>query len=278
MAEQAARREAVVAMHTGSALAEWSQEVLALARRWWINLHREKLNLAFTIAQPAIWLVFFGTAVGRTINKQVIGTNDYIGFMLPGVIAFTIVGSGMAAAMPLLWDKEMGYLDKLMSMPIARSSVIVSRFVFQCGQTSVQVCILLAVAFAMGVRIESGLVGVLVILLAAALLTMAVTAAHLALAYWVPGHGTFFAIAGFVTMPLLFISNAFVPLAAMPAWMNVAARLNPLTYAIQAMRLMIVSGWETQVATALIVLTAFAAAWLAIGTQQFRQKTGERVS
>ena len=77
--------------------------------------------------------MFFGNGVGRSVDKQVIGTDDYIGFMLPGIIAFTVVGNGVSGAMPLLWDKEQGYLDKLMSMPIARSSVIVSRFVFQLG-------------------------------------------------------------------------------------------------------------------------------------------------
>jgi hypothetical protein len=78
---------------------------------------------------------------------------------------------------------------------------------------------LLVLALVLGVRIAAGPLGLLVILVAAALLTMSVTAAFSALAYAVPQHGTFFAIAGFVTLPLLFMSNAFVPLDAMPAWM-----------------------------------------------------------
>jgi ABC-2 type transport system permease protein len=260
-----------------AARGHWAQEVMALARRWWIELLRERLNLVLSIAQPAIWLVFFGAGVERAIDAEVIGTDDYVGFMLAGIVTFTIVGNGVSGAMPLLWDKETGYLDRLMSMPIARSSVIVSRFVFQVAQQSAQILLVVLVALVLGVRIAAGPLGLLVILVAAALLTMSVTAAFSALAYAVPQHGTFFAIAGFVSLPLLFMSNAFVPLDAMPGWMEAVARLNPLTYAIEAMRTLVVDGWDAGVGWSLVVLALVAVACLAAGTRQFRKRTGERV-
>jgi ABC-2 type transport system permease protein len=272
--ERAAGRERRA---SAEARGRWAQEVMALARRWWIELLRERLNLVLSVAQPAIWLVFFGAGVERAIDAQVIGTDDYVGFMLAGIIAFTIVGNGVSGAMPLLWDKETGYLDRLMSMPIARSTVIVSRFVFQVAQQSAQILLVVLVALLLGVRIAAGPLGLLVILVAAALLTMSVTAAFSALAYAVPQHGTFFAIAGFVTLPLLFMSNAFVPLHAMPTWMAVVARLNPLTYAIEAMRTLVVRGWAASIAWSLAVLALAAAVCLAAGVQQFRRQTGERV-
>ncbi|MEX2235933.1 MAG: ABC transporter permease [Dehalococcoidia bacterium] len=258
--------------------AQWLQEVAALSRRWYLLLIRERLNLVFSIVQPAIWLVFFGSAVGRAIDEEVIGTSDYIGFMLAGIISFTIVGNGVSGAMPLLWDKETGYLDRLMSMPIARSSVIVSRFVFQVGLNSAQTLLVIVVALVMGVEIQSGVLGVIVILVAAGLLTMALTSLFIALAYYVPGHGTFFAITGFVTLPLLFMSNAFVPLSEMPGWMEIVARGNPMTYAIDAMRTLIIEGWEADVLISLGVLGVVAIACLLVGNDQFSRQTGERVA
>jgi ABC-2 type transport system permease protein len=262
---------------SAAARGRWVQEVMALARRWWIELLRERLNLVLSIAQPAFWLVFFGAGVERAIDAEVVGTDDYVGFMLAGIITFTIVGNGVSGAMPLLWDKETGYLDRLMSMPIARSTVIVSRFVFQVAQQSAQILLVVLVALVLGVRIAAGPLGLLVILVAAALLTMSVTAAFSALAYAVPQHGTFFAITGFVTLPLLFMSNAFVPLHAMPGWMAVVARLNPLTYAIEAMRTLVLRGWAASILWSLVVLALAAAVCLAAGVQQFRRQTGERV-
>jgi ABC-2 type transport system permease protein len=253
------------------------QEVLALTRRWFIQLGRERLELIFTLIQPAIWLLFFGGAMGRAVNAKVIGTHDYLGFVLPGIIAFTIVGSGVTGAMPLLWDKETGYLDKLMSMPIARSSVIVSRFLYQLGMGSAQVALVLIVAFAMGVRIQAGPLGVLAILIVAALLTLAVVAAFAALAYSVPHHGTFFAITGFVSLPLLFISDAFVPLRAMPPLVALLAHLNPLTYAIDAIRILVLDGWSSGLLASLGALALFSLICLVLGVDQFRRQTGERL-
>ena len=148
MTEQAIHRETTEAggLPGRSALSDWAQEVAALAKRWFIELGQEKLNLVFSVAQPAIWLVFFGVGIGRAVDKNVIGTSDYTGFTLPGIVAFTVIGSGVPAAMPLMWDKESGYLDKLMSMPISRSSIIVSRFVFQAILSAAQVLALAIVA------------------------------------------------------------------------------------------------------------------------------------
>jgi ABC-2 type transport system permease protein len=118
---------------------------------------------------------------------------------------------------------------------------------------------------------------VLVLLLAAGLLTLALTSVFVALAYYVPGHGTFFAITGFVTLPLLFMSNAFVPVDAMPAWMEVVARANPLTYAIESMRIVVIDGWPARLSWNVLVLALAATACLAIGTHAFARQTGERV-
>ncbi|MFI9556559.1 ABC transporter permease [Nonomuraea endophytica] len=256
----------------------WAQEVLALSRRWLLMTLRERLNLLFSVLQPAVWLVFFAGALGGAMDARVVGTTDYLAFAVPGIIAFTVVGNGVNAAMPLLFDKETGYLDKLMSMPIRRSSLIVSRFVFQMGMNSAQVLVILLVALVLGVRPATGLPGVLAILVTAALLTLAMTAAAMALACAVPSHGTFFAVTGFASLPLLFMSNAFVPLTAMPAWMQAVARANPLTYAIEAMRLLMLDGWSAGLPVAMGALVLASALLLVVGAWQFGRQTSERVA
>ncbi|WP_219465973.1 ABC transporter permease [Nonomuraea rhizosphaerae] len=256
----------------------WSQEVLALSRRWLLMVLRERLNLLFSVLQPAVWLVFFAGAMGGAVDARIVGTGDYVAFAVPGVIAFTVVGNGVSAAMPLLFDKETGYLDKLLSMPVRRGSLIVSRFVFQVGMNSAQVLLILLVALALGVRPATGVLGVLAILAVTGLLTLALTAAAMALACAVPSHGTFFAVTGFASLPLLFMSNAFVPLSAMPGWMAVVARLNPLTYAIDAMRLLVLRGWGGGVPVSLGALSLASGLLLALGWWQFARRTSERVA
>jgi ABC-2 type transport system permease protein len=281
MIDEAVRRDRAVAESISSwpeARREWFQEVAALTRRWFLQLLRDRLNLIFSLTQPAIWLAFFGSAMGRAIDSDVIGTTDYVGFMLPGVIAFTVVTNAVSGAMPLLWDKEVGYLDKILAMPIARSSLVVSRFVFQFGLGTAQVILVFVVALAIAVHVAAGIAGAVVILAVAGLLSMSLTALFMALAYRVPTHGTFFAVAGFVTLPLVFVSNAFVPIEAMPDWMRVVAQANPLTYAIESMRILVLDGWTGEVLRALAVLALFGAASLGLATYEFVRHTGERVT
>jgi ABC-2 type transport system permease protein len=280
MADQTLARGTTVAADEtrtfAAARTEWLQEVSALSRRWYLQLIRDRLNLVFSLTQPAIWLAFFGSAMGRAIDTTAIGTTDYIGFMLAGVIAFTVVTNAISGAMPLLWDKEIGYLDKILAMPIARSSLIVSRFVFQFGLGMAQVALVFVVAIVISVDVASGLLGAIAIFAVAGLLSMSLTALFMALAYRVPTHGTFFAVAGFITLPLVFLSNAFVPIDVMPTWMAVVARLNPLTYAIEGMRVLVLEGWDADVIASLGVLALFAAGSLALATYEFVRHTGER--
>src|SRR5205814_3295607 len=184
----------------------------------------------------------------RAVDRSVIDAPDYTTFMLPGIMVFTVVGDALNGAMPLLWDKENGFLAKLLTAPISRSSLIVSRFLFQTILGSIQGVIILGVGLALGVHIATGAAGVLVMLGITGLVGMALTASFLALAYVVKNHGDFFAVTGFLTLQLFFTSSAFAPVSAMPGWMKVVAHLKPLTYAINAMRHLVVDGWTAAVA------------------------------
>jgi len=255
----------------GAGALDYIQEVLALSRRWFIHIQRERLNLFFSIAQPALWLIFFGGMFRRAVDLNVIQAPNYTTFMLPGIMVFTVVGDALNGAMPLLWDKENGFLAKLLTAPISRSSLIVSRFLFQTVLGSVQGLIILGVGFALGVHIEAGAAGVIVMLAITGLVGMSLTASFLALAYVVKNHGDFFAVTGFATLPLFFTSSAFAPVSAMPSWMKVVAHLNPLTYAINAMRHLVIDGWTASVATDFAVLCLFATACLTVATLAFQK-------
>jgi len=262
---------AVYPAAAGLGLAAYVQEVTAQTNRWFIHIQRERLNLFFSIAQPALWLIFFGGMFQRTVDKSVIDAPNYTTFMLAGIMVFTVVGDAVAGAMPLMWDKENGFLAKMLTAPISRSSMIVSRFVFQMGLGLVQGCAILIVGLALGVRIESGVPGIFVMLVITGLLGMSLTAAFLGLAFVVKNHGDFFAITGFITLPLFFMSSAFVPLDAMPGWMEAVARANPLTYAINGMRHLVIDGWTSSLPGDLLVLFAFASLCLAAGTSAFQR-------
>src|SRR4029079_5104457 len=158
-------------------MTQYWQEISALTMRWVRRLSREKFSMLFTLVQPMLfWLIFFGTLFQRAADTQVTQAPNYISFLAAGVVVMTVLNNGLAGGVDLLFDKENGFLERLMSTPIHRTSVIVSRFLFVTTITCVQVLVILGVAFLFGVHPATGLGGVAVILLISMLFGIGLTA------------------------------------------------------------------------------------------------------
>ena len=257
---------------------DYFQEVAALTMRWTLRLSREKFSMLFTLVQPMLfWLIFFGNLFQRTADTQVVQAPNYISFLAAGVVVMTVLNNGLAGGVDLLFDKENGFLERMMSTPIHRTSVIVSRFLFVMTITSVQVLVILGVAFLFGVQPATGLPGVAVIVLIGMLFGIGLTAISVALAFSVRSHGDFFSMLGFLSLPMIFLSSALVPLEAMPGWMSVLARFNPMTWAIDAVRPLILSGWAEalpKLGLAVAIMLVFDALCLYGGAKAFRRAMG----
>ncbi len=254
------------------------QEVSALLMRWVRRLSREKFSMLFTLIQPMLfWLIFFGSLFERAADTQIFQAPHYMSFLAAGVVVMTVLNNGLSGGVDLLFDKENGFLERLMSTPIHRTSVIVSRYLFVMVITSLQILVILTVAFFFGVTPETGLFGVALILLVGMMFGIGLTAISMAMAFSVKSHGDFFSVLGFLSLPMIFLSSALVPLSAMPGWMRSVAYLNPMTWVIEAVRPLIISGWESaipQVATAFIILMIFDAICLFGGARAFQKAIG----
>jgi ABC-2 type transport system permease protein len=223
-------------------LVKFAQETRAQLVRWMIHLAREPFNLAFNLLNPVILFVFMGGAFQSLAGDAAGG--DYRAYLLPGILALTTFGNSMAGGIPLLFDKENGFLLRLMTAPISRGSIIIGRFLAVNISTMLQCFIILILGLLFGIRIATGLGGVATLLLITLLLGFGVTVISLVLAFVLESHGDFFAILGLTALPLTFLSTAFVPLDTLPVWMGLLARVNPMTYAIDGMRSLIFLGWD----------------------------------
>lgn len=256
----------------------YRQEVWALTMRWVRRLSREKFSMLFTLVQPMLfWLIFFGSLFQRAADIQIIQTPNYMSFLAGGVVVMTVLNNGLAGGVDLLFDKENGFLERLMSTPIHRTSVIVSRYLFVITITGMQILVILSIAFLFGVRPETGLPGIAVMLAIGMFFGVGLTAVSMAMAFSVKSHGDFFSVLGFLSLPMIFLSSALVPLSAMPGWMQMLALMNPMTWVIDAVRPLILTGWDAaipQVALALGILVLFDAICLYGGARAFRRAIG----
>ena len=219
-----------------SVFGELVQETLALTRRLFIQLKRRPSTLVASIIQPVMWLVLFG-ALFQNAPKGIFGnTTNYGQFLTAGIIVFTAFAGALNAGLPIMFDREFGFLNRLLVAPLAsRFSIVFASAIFIVSQTLLQAAIIVGAASFIGAGIPN-VAGLSAIALIVFLLALGVTALSLGLAFALPGHIELIAVIFVTNLPLLFASTALAPLSFMPKWLQVIAALNPLSYAIEPIR------------------------------------------
>lgn len=219
-----------------SALAEITQETLALTQRLFIQLVRRPSTLVAGVLQPLIWLLLFGALFANAPSGFLPGGESYGRFFGAGVIVFTAFSAALNAGLPVMFDREFGFLNRLLVAPLrSRSSIVLASIVYITILSLIQSFAILAVAAVLGYG-WPGLLGLPLVIFTLLLLVIGVTALSLGLAFALPGHIEMIAVIFVINLPLLFASTALAPLSFMPGWLAWFASLNPLTFAIEPIR------------------------------------------
>ena len=218
------------------AIAELAQETLALVRRLFIQLQRRPSTLVAGILQPLIWLLLFGALFAKAPAGLLPGGVSYGRFLGAGVIVFTAFSAALNAGLPVMFDREFGFLNRLLVAPLrSRTSIMLATVLYITSLSLVQTLAIMLAAWCLGYG-WPGPLGLLLVLVTLLLLLAAVTALSLGLAFALPGHIELIAVIFVVNLPLLFASTALAPIAFMPGWLGWLAALNPLTFAIEPIR------------------------------------------
>ncbi len=248
------------------------REHQALLGRWVARARREPLALLALLAQPMVWLVLFSNLFARMAETADVPGGDYLAFMTAGAVVMTVFNATLQGGVELLFDRESGLLLRMFAAPVSRVSIVTSRFVYLAGLTCLQGLVLLVAAAVLGVEMAAGWVSIVASVAVGALFGAGITSLSMALAFSLRDHVQFFPIVTFVGLPLTFISSALVPLDLMPGWMQVLAQLNPLTYATDAIRSLVLEGWQpTVLARLTAALVVFDVLCLALATAVLRR-------
>lgn len=215
---------------------EFLQETLAMTRRLFIQLQRRPSTLIAGIIQPLMWLILFG-ALFQNAPQGLFGNQvNYGQFLGAGVIVFTAFGGALNAGLPVMFDREFGFLNRLLVAPLAsRFSIVMASAIFITTLSLIQTAAIVVMSAFLGAGLPSA-IGLALVALIVLLLVVAVTALSLGLAFALPGHIELLAVIFVTNLPLLFASTALVPLSFMPKWLQIVATLNPLSYAIEPIR------------------------------------------
>jgi len=229
-----------VARETGS-VAAFLRQSLALAEMELRKLLHDPTEMLTRIIQPVLWLGVFGEVFTR-VRAIPTGQLPYLDFMAPGVLAQSVLFIAIFYGIAVIWERDLGIMHKLLVTPAPRVALVLGKALSAGVRALPQGAMVYLLARLLGVKInwQAGAlagVGMAVLLGAAAFSTLSLIAACV-----VKTRERFMGIGQALTMPLFFASNAVYPISIMPGWLKAFARINPLTYEVDAMRALMVRG------------------------------------
>lgn len=212
---------------------------------------RSKSRILGAIGQPLLFLLALGYGLGA-VYKQA-GQGDYLQFLVPGIIVQTLLFSSVFWGMQILFDKRFGFLKELLVAPVSRLRILWGNALGGATISLIQAILVLLIAFGMGFRPENWLYLPLALLLMAAL-SLALTSFGAGIASMVEDFQGFQAINNFLIFPLFFLSSALYPLTNVPRVLEILATLNPVSYAVDALRYTLIGQTHFGIGQDLLVL------------------------
>ena len=199
-------------------------------------LWRQPWYVAVTLVQPVIWLLLFGELFKSVADLPGFGSESYIAYLAPGIVVMSALFSSGWSGMSTIEDIDRGVTDRLLVSPVSRGALIAGRVAQSALVVVVQSVIMIGLALAVGANFPGGVLGVVVLILVAALLGAAFGALSNSLALVTRQEESLIGAVTFLVLPLTFLSTALMREDLLPGWMQTAASLNPVDWAIEAGR------------------------------------------
>ena len=215
-------------------------DTLTITRRNLLVWMRVPAYLVFTVIQPVIFVLMFRYVFGGAIPVNVPG--GYVNFLIPGIVAQTAAFASFGTAIALAMELKKGVIDRLRSMPMARSAVLAGRLVADTGRMTVTILIIIGVGYAVGFRFLNGFWPAVAMILLAIVFGVAICCISAYTGLAIGDEESVQAFGLIWLFPLTFLSSAFVPIATMPGWLQAFANNQPVTYVVDTMRALALGG------------------------------------
>jgi ABC-2 type transport system permease protein len=267
----------------------------ALTNRDLKKWYKNPIILMLGIVQPIIWMSLLGKAMNlggmftnfspqglpfsispelmSELSKQamlsIFKTPDYFSYMAVGMMSFVVMFTAMFSGMSMVFDRRLGFLNKVLSTPVARGSILMAKILSAVIRALVQATIVLGIAYVIGplsIGPNFTIVNLLGVYAALFLISMGLSSIFILIAIRSTRQETQMAVVNLLNLPLMFASNAMFPASLMPEWLQTITKINPVTYATDATRQLILYTVDMhQLAIDFLFLGAFAVVFSTIG-------------
>ena len=256
-------------------------------QREMIRFSRDRLRMVTSLIQPVLFLFVLGTGLS-TITTGSVQSINLRTFMYPGALSMAVLFTAMFSAASIVWDREFGFLREMLVAPVSRWAIVLGKCFGGATTAAAQGVLILLMAGIVGVPYSPVLM--LTVFGELLLLAFTLTAFGIMTAARIQQFQAFMALNQMLLMPLFFLSGALFPLGNLPGWLQVATRINPLTYAVDPVRRAVFAhlnappavvhrlnpgvtwgGWRVPTSIELLIVAAMGVVMLAIGIWEFRK-------
>lgn len=231
------------------------------------KLRHDPWEVVTRALQPLLWLTVFGQAVARA--RLLSEREDYLTFMAPGILAQSVMFTSIFYGLAIIWERDAGILQKILVLPVPRASFVTGKALGAGLRALLQAAVVVTVALLLQVRFHLDLFSLVTCALAVLLGAGVFASLSMLLATLLKTRERFMGIGQVLTMPLFFASNAIYPIHLMPAWLQVLAQVNPLTYLVELLRDTLVDGQRFGVIQDWLVLLAWLVLLQAIVSRRY---------
>ena len=227
-----------------AAVASFVGKTLTIAELEARKLRHDSTELITRAVQPALWLLIFGEVM-TSVRAIPTGELSYLDFMAPGVLAQSVLFIAIFYGIAVIWERDLGILHKFLASPTPRAALVLGKALSAGERALVQAVIIYLLALLLGVDLNWNLFALAGVLAVVILGSALFSTFSLIIACLVKTRERFMGIGQVLTMPLFFASNAIYPISVMPVWLQTISHVNPLTYQVDALRLLMITGGTT---------------------------------
>ncbi|HVC58183.1 MAG TPA: ABC transporter permease [Candidatus Acidoferrales bacterium] len=226
---------------------------------------RERSRVVASVVQPLMWLIIFGTGLGASI---VLSGENYQTFIYPGILTMTAIFGSLFFGLYIIMDKRVDFLKEVLVAPLSRTTIFFGKVLGGATDGIIEVAILMILGslfFGIHFTIYSIVVSFAVIFL----LMVSILSLGLTIGSMMSSLEGFGLISSFVSFPLFFLSGALFPVKNLPSWLFVFVSVNPVSYAVDALRTVILGIASFGLVLDFGVLIGFALAMICVGAWAF---------
>ncbi len=225
---------------------------------------REKSRIVSSLFTPLLWIVVFGGGLGSAVS---LGGVNYQVFIFPGILAMTILFSSVFFGLYIVWDKKIDFFKEVLVAPLSRTTIFAGKMVGGTIDALIQACAMLALGVVLGISysiLNVVLAFIFMFTLAASLVSLG-----LIIGSNMESVEGFQLIISFLVFPMFFFSGALFPLNNLPSYLRIITFLDPVTYAVDGLRGLLLGTSQLSMPFNFAVLAAFAIVMIGIGTWTF---------